>query len=270
MVPGVGGNVLIFAKMAKILGANQPIYGLQARGLDGKEAPFTSINDMAAHYVEQILRVVPDGPYNIAGACTGGLIAFEMAQQLSARGRQSRLFMLDTWHPDSYFRYKHTWLNPAFIGTFLAIKIAKDLTALLRQPIRNWWPTIKRKSGVLGTLVKQTATDHIQEQDFQIQRLTQATLHAVARYRVKPFGGNIINIIASQRFVDSHTTDTRHRWQDLGKPDSAIYYVPAEDSGQLFVSPHVEAVAAHIETHLQKSSTTPDERASQMQRDYAA
>ena len=59
MVPGVGGNVLVFAKLARMLGTEQPLYGLQARGLDGKETPFISVSEMAAHYVRCLLYTSP-------------------------------------------------------------------------------------------------------------------------------------------------------------------------------------------------------------------
>ena len=86
-VPGVGGNVLVFARLAKLLGDAQPFYGLQARGLDGKEKPFMRVEEMAAHYIEEIRSIQPHGPYLIGGTCTGGLAAYEIAQQLMAQGR---------------------------------------------------------------------------------------------------------------------------------------------------------------------------------------
>src|SRR5437899_8481416 len=82
VVPGVGGNVLVFARLAKQLGQEQPVYGLQARGLDGEARPFTCVEEMAAHYAPEIRGVCPQGPYLIGGTCTGGVIAYEMAQQL--------------------------------------------------------------------------------------------------------------------------------------------------------------------------------------------
>src|SRR5690606_35912329 len=72
-VPGVQGNVLVFTRLAALLGPDQPFYALQARGLDGREKPFTRIPKMAAHYVAEIRRVRPEGPYVLLGACTGGV-----------------------------------------------------------------------------------------------------------------------------------------------------------------------------------------------------
>ena len=65
MVPGVGGNVLIFAQLARLLGLDQPFYGLQARGLDGIEEPFISVPEMARHYAE-IRTLRPKGLMSLA------------------------------------------------------------------------------------------------------------------------------------------------------------------------------------------------------------
>ncbi len=99
-VPGAGGNVLNFYDLARLLGAEQPFYGLQAVGLDGVSEPHRTVEAMAAHYVSEIRRVQPHGPYVIGGHSFGGLVAFEMAQQLLRAGEEvARLIVLDTSAP---------------------------------------------------------------------------------------------------------------------------------------------------------------------------
>ncbi|HEY6085891.1 MAG TPA: thioesterase domain-containing protein, partial [Nitrospira sp.] len=250
LVSGVGGNVLVFAKLAKLLGMEQPVYGLQARGLDGKEAPFTSVIDMAAHYVREIRQVQSQGPYWIAGICTGGLIAYEMAQQLAADGIKATVFMLDTWHPDSYARYKNRLFGRVFMISIVLTKIATDLRTIVHQPMAEWWVHFVRKGKVLLSLFSQSITDHVQDKDFQVQRLTQATFLAVAHYRVKRLAGRIINVVASRRQVGDMIPDTRQRWAQLANEESCTIHIPAEDSGRLFVSPYVEELAASFQQYL--------------------
>jgi thioesterase domain-containing protein len=252
MVPGVGGNVLIFAKLARILGTEQPLYGLQARGLDGKETPFTSVPEMAAHYVQEVRRLHPDGPYLIGGVCTGGLIGYEMARQLTALGSAVTLFMMDTWHPDSYTRYKNRLVAKVFMSMIVLGKIMEDIRNISRLPMKKWWATVVRKTQVMLSLFSQSLTDHIQDRDFQVQRLTEATLLAVARYRVQSTSAQLVNVVASNRHVDAAIPDTRHRWQELGARSSCTVHIPAEDSGRLFVSPFVEELAGHLQSYLQK------------------
>ncbi len=89
-----GGNVLIYRDLARLLDQERTLYGLQAIGLDGKTRPHTRIEQMAAHYIEEIRSVQPFGPYNLAGASMGGSIAYEMARQLKSMGETVGLVAL--------------------------------------------------------------------------------------------------------------------------------------------------------------------------------
>ena len=86
-VHGVGGNVLTYRALAQYLGPDQPLYGLQSAGLDGEQRPHTTVEAMAAHYIEAICDLQPEGPYFLGGLSFGGIVAFEMARQLQKRGR---------------------------------------------------------------------------------------------------------------------------------------------------------------------------------------
>ncbi|HEY8224552.1 MAG TPA: non-ribosomal peptide synthetase, partial [Pyrinomonadaceae bacterium] len=96
-VHAAGANVLIYRPMSRHLGNDQPVYALQAQGLDGQSPPLTRVEDMAALYIKEIRAFQPEGPYFLLGASFGGLVAFEMAQQLVAEGQQvALLVMLNT------------------------------------------------------------------------------------------------------------------------------------------------------------------------------
>src|SRR5262249_30894375 len=99
-IHAVSGNVLHYRFLSHYLGQDQPFYGLQAQGLDGTQAPQTRIEDMAALYIKEIRTLQPEGPYFLGGGSSGGVIAFEMAQQLHAQGQQVALLVLfDTYFP---------------------------------------------------------------------------------------------------------------------------------------------------------------------------
>jgi thioesterase domain-containing protein len=79
------------------LDADQPVYGLQARGLNGLDEPFDNMEEIASYYVGEILEQNPLGPFNLAGYSFGGIVAFEMAKQLKASGREvNMLAIFDT------------------------------------------------------------------------------------------------------------------------------------------------------------------------------
>jgi amino acid adenylation domain-containing protein len=94
------GVVFPYYKLAAHLGREQPFYALQPRGIDGECSPLTSIEDMAAFYITAVREVQPQGPYFLGGWSFGGLVAFEMAQQLQKAGdRVALLAVLDTLAP---------------------------------------------------------------------------------------------------------------------------------------------------------------------------
>jgi len=101
-VHAVGGNVLEYYDLARHLGADQPFYGLQSKGLEGKHQPHTRIADMAAHYIKEIRELQPVGPYLIGGRSLGGIIAFEMACQLREQGQEVGLLALLDSYPLGY------------------------------------------------------------------------------------------------------------------------------------------------------------------------
>jgi thioesterase domain-containing protein/acyl carrier protein len=88
------GQVLFYRPLAQLLGPNQPFYGFQSQGLDGRSFKHTSLEAMASYYIEEMRGVQPHGPYFLGGYCTGGMIAFEMAQQLHAEGEEIALLVL--------------------------------------------------------------------------------------------------------------------------------------------------------------------------------
>ncbi|EEF63175.1 amino acid adenylation domain protein [Pedosphaera parvula Ellin514] len=104
-VHGVGGNILEYMDLAKYMDADQPFYGLQAIGLNGKRPWHKSVEEMASHYVEEIKAFQPRGPYYIGGSSFGGLVAFEMAQQLKAKGEEVALLAFFDTRAPGYPRY---------------------------------------------------------------------------------------------------------------------------------------------------------------------
>ena len=82
------GTILFYYGLARELGPDQPVYGLQAQGLYGRQPPHTRVEEMAAHYLREIREVQPKGPYFLAGFCFGAILAFEMAHQLRGEGER--------------------------------------------------------------------------------------------------------------------------------------------------------------------------------------
>jgi thioesterase domain-containing protein len=98
--------VIGFRDLANALDPDQPVYGLQALGLDGLRDPLPRVEEMAAHYLQEIQTVQPAGPYLLAGLSFGGVVAWEMGLRLHAQGQRVALLALfDTPGPRYSKRY---------------------------------------------------------------------------------------------------------------------------------------------------------------------
>ena len=85
------GTILYYQDLARALGPDQPVYGLQAQGLYGDAPPHAEVDEMAAHYAREIRTVQAEGPYYLAGFCFGGLLAFAVADVLTREGSEVAL-----------------------------------------------------------------------------------------------------------------------------------------------------------------------------------
>ncbi|KAF9198957.1 hypothetical protein BGZ49_000088 [Haplosporangium sp. Z 27] len=82
--------------LSKHLHPEQPIYGLQSRGLNGKEKLSASIEEIASDYIKQIRCIQPHGPYHLLGWSFGGAVAHTMAVQLESLGEVALLGIMDS------------------------------------------------------------------------------------------------------------------------------------------------------------------------------
>jgi acyl carrier protein len=139
------GNVFCYYKMVHYLGEDQPFYGLQARGLDGKQTPYTRIEDMAADYIEEIQTIQPFGAYFLGGYSFGGLVAYEMARQLHAQGQKvAMLTLFDTYNtPGEWFK-----------SLPFHARVSRHLSKLLRLELKD------KLTYVQGKLVRRFYSDN--------------------------------------------------------------------------------------------------------------
>jgi len=143
-VHGMGGGVVAYRPLAETLSPGQGAYGLQAPWADETAPPLEA---MAAAYVREIRAVQPRGPYRLAGLSFGGIVCFEMAQQLVAAGeRVSFLALLDTWGP-GYPRFR--WSVP---------RVAAHLRNLARLPWRERWEYLEVRLSGVGLLLRRGPT----------------------------------------------------------------------------------------------------------------
>ena len=94
LLHGSDGELMIYRELVSAISSDQPVYGIQPIGLDGRDLPFLNLQEMAAHYVSELRAFAPEGPYLLAGYCFSGVLAYEVAHQLSEQGHAPDLLAL--------------------------------------------------------------------------------------------------------------------------------------------------------------------------------
>ncbi|MDH3600117.1 MAG: amino acid adenylation domain-containing protein [Candidatus Tectomicrobia bacterium] len=188
----VGGSVLCYRHLAQHLGVEQPVYGIQARGLEGEGVPFVDLEEMAGHYVSLLQAVQSQGPYQLGGWSLGGLVALEMAQQLHHQGQEvSLLALIDSFAPIDSNELDEAELVAYFARDLggvsgRAFSVTTDEFRPLSSEEQLQHLVVQaRKQGVLPPEV---GAEYIRHR----LQVFKANIQAVARYRPHPYAGRII------------------------------------------------------------------------------
>jgi amino acid adenylation domain-containing protein len=249
----IGGHVLSYRNLAHYLGQNQPVYGLQAHGLNGKEAPHTQLQSMAADYLEAIRALQPQGPYFLGGLSFGGLIAFEMAQQLYVQQEQIALLALfDTYAP-SYLgaasrtvRYKlyHFLQRVDFhLGNLLYFKpqdkqiYLRERLKVIQQRLRQHFPRFQLQAAE-PTLPA------------SVRQVQEANSQAIRSYVAQPYPGRI-TLFRARRQPPRYPRDPYLGWGELAGGGIEIHEVPGYHIS-LIGEPHVRILAEKLKACLQR------------------
>ena len=127
LVHPIGGSTMQLLPIAKSLPGRRAVYGIQARGFEGTEAPLDSVEAMVEFYAAAIREIQPHGPYFLGGMCFGGLVAMEIARRLMAEGASiGKLALLDTYPHPRYWRLR---TKIAFLG----VRRVRETWAALRS-----------------------------------------------------------------------------------------------------------------------------------------
>jgi amino acid adenylation domain-containing protein len=248
----VGGNVLSFHDLARHIGPDQPIYGLQARGLSGQESPHTHVEEMAAHYIAEMRRLQPAGPYYVGGQCFGGMVALEVAQQLQAAGETvGTLAMFDNYAPgytkllsrSANVRLGVRWLRQRAnhhldevrqlglraVPGYLALRAR---TVALRTRNRVWQGAYQLYERVGRPLPE------------RLRNVRQACELAQRAYVPRLYHGRPLLFVVREReaLIDP---DPQFGWGDLATDGVAVYEVPG-DHKSMWREPNVQTLAATL------------------------
>ena len=241
-VHAVGGNVLNYRLLSWHLGDDQPFYGLQARGLGGDAPPHATVEEMAAGYLDEIRQEQPRGPYLLGGASSGGVVAYEMAQQLRAAGeRVPVLVMLDTYlagPPTERYREMLAASPLHGPGYRLDYHVGQLLLRSPRHALEYLTGRLrKRFGGVAGPIA---AAIHAASP--AVRHVIESNLRALAAYEPQPYSGRV-EMLLSRDEPERAFCDRRLAWADLVEDGLSLRYIPGNHDGML-EEPQVATVAA--------------------------
>jgi amino acid adenylation domain-containing protein len=245
----LGGSILGYHKMSVYLGLDQPVYGLQPQGLDGKHPPYTRVEDMAAHYIRDIQTVQPHGPYFLAGYSFGGTIALEMAQQLIRQGEKIGIIaMLDSLRPGYETR------EPFRKRILLHLEqVLEQGPTYLKRKLVGWkqWGTYNLKHRYKHYL----QTEHnISETDKHLEVIVANSMAAEA-YNYQVYPGHITLLRTEDKNRDEAIGlqyDPLFGWGDIAGGGVDVHYVPGAHI-YLLEEPYVKTLAETLKVCLDKA-----------------
>lgn len=252
-IHAAGGNVLGYADLARHLGPDQPVYGVQAPGLESNRAPLTNLEAIAEHYVNEIRKLQPRGPYYLCGLSFGGVVAFEMARHLHEQGQQIGLLALfDTGRPGhsrslapglqlvNYARRARYHVGQLLWGPDRRDYLARKYRTAKRRIRESTWRLLYLSYKASGRELPRI-----------LQQLRAAHRAALRAYRPRPFPGRVTLFLASERPIDLHRAD------DLGwaayAPGGVEIHNVAGDHVSLIVEPAVGVLAEQLRDCLARA-----------------
>jgi aspartate racemase len=278
----LGKGCKTYRSLANHLGVEQPIYGLNyglaVQNSDGKLSPLLKVEELAAHYIQEMQTLQPEGPYFLAGYSFGGLIAFEMAQQLYKQGQKVALLVLfDTFHKTSVKRI--SWNKRAYDHLDNVLKNGFDY--LLQKIIgKIKWTSNqlnrKRQSREIKLYIVSRITVSAEEANTLEQHANKI---ASSNYVPQTYPGKVTLFkakITSDRIAhEGWYVDPSLGWEELVGSGLEVYEISA-DHHSMFREPHVQVLVDKLRVCIDKAldddreGYNPEPRKSTMEVEDAA
>ena len=260
-IHGLGGvfqcDARNYRNLALGFGPDQPVYGLQAVGIDDGAAPHIRVEDMASDYIRQIRQIQKSGPYHLGGRDIGGVIAFEMARQLVSSGeRVGLLVLLDSHAPPS--------IEVHGLAHFLTHNIRATLKGAKRHfdqwVKQDFRQKIKYAAYVIGRRLASAVFEYRykfgQRSGSEIPQayrsIAEAQIIASRTYRAKAYAGSAV-LFRTTETSSEFPEDPALGWAKLIKGGLETYDVPGDGSVML-IEPHVRVLAPKLSVDVPRAA----------------
>lgn len=248
------GATPLFLPLGRLLGPDQPFCGFDLTELNKVKLPNPcKLEDLAAYVVEGILEYQPKGPYCIGGWCLYGVLAYEAARQINARGHEVQLLTLFDSPNLSYARAlsplaraqmrMQKWLfHLSNLGKASAAERSDYTKHLLRVARAKLVRRRERVELEMG----------LQEQDLRLMDLDPILFYAATNYVPPPYSGHVLMIQAAESPSGAHWQINR-QWGKAVVGKSIVHRVRGGHDG-MFKYPYVEDLAAKMRVAFEGAS----------------
>jgi aspartate racemase len=234
-------NALGYRSLARYLGDDQPVFGLQAQYPEDVEGEHSQavVKQVATEYLEALRSVRPTGPYQLIGMCRGAHIAYEMARRLEQEGQEIRLLgVIDTWVMENtynnfwYFNYRAKRLLSALRG------IRKRLS-------------IKNKEVQSAATNKEINMSTLVLADYAERKQKAFKVYFPGPDYVAPSIEGRIAVFRTHRQPHNRIRDEQLGWGKLAKGGVDINSIPG-DHDTVLKEPYVQGLADALKKYLRR------------------
>jgi thioesterase domain-containing protein/acyl carrier protein len=258
-----GGTAFCYSNLARCLGPDQPVYGIQAPDPTAWGQSTFSVVELASRYITALRQTQSQGPYFLGGWSAGGVIAFEMACQLHRQGEKVALLALfDSSAPAS----PATPLTlPDLRDPALARSIIEELQLASSAQALDDLPEEER----LAYVLEQAKIQQRVPQDIDIVQLRRFThmqkklLYSLRSYTPAVYTGRITlfrtqaSVEIESKRVPSQDEMVANKpvdpWAKLSTNELELHIVPGEHA-TLMNEPDVSALASILSRYLTRTT----------------
>ncbi|KQR67624.1 non-ribosomal peptide synthetase [Pedobacter sp. Leaf176] len=254
IVHGQGMNIIVFKPLAKEIDPERPIYGLQPKGLNPEIEPFTTIEEIAADYVSEILANNPSGPYLIMGYSSGGTIALEMSHQMEKMGKKiSFMGLLDTYFDGESYTQLATGHKHKEILERTFKFIGFGFVYLFRHPKEFLRHKVNFSLGTMYNIykkIKPTKRD-LSDPKYVLGNIQAAHAKAFSKYSIKKYNVDV-HLFKSNDILLSYIPHSEtNGWKPYINGKLTVVDVPLEHL-QFFKPNYVQTLSDQLNAVLKK------------------
>ena len=232
-----GAHVLFYQGLAKYMSADRPVYAIQPTGIDGEEEMHENIKEMATHYIAEMQKIQPKGPYHLIGTCFGNAVGIEMAHQLQELGQElAVLYVIDS--------------APAYLIPPSPNGERKPVSRMMAMVKKGDWRGIIRKfKNRYIRLDRNLKLSKRSEQEIELDEIIDSLNDMYVNYTWQPIDNKVVLIRSSEFSQRKDKGFHLERWKFLAGEQLEIDEVTGKHL-TLFEEPEVQGLTKKVAEHL--------------------